>query len=505
MSGAVLTPEAGGREPAQMSVRSAAVWAMAGQYISFGIQFVVSVTISRLFLSPREVGLFSIALAAAGLAAMLQDFGLARYISGLPVIDEAERARCSSVAVVFSLIVAGVVGAAAWPLALLYHQPALAPLLVIIAASYPIMPLTVVPVALMARAMAFRQLFVVNVGGTVAQGVVGLALAALGFSSFALAWATLAAALTRGLLAQAIRPAPPWPLRFDALGPVLSSGTRLTTLYASGALGTRTPDMIVGKALGLFAVGLYSRAASLADQFRVLISGAIGSVFFPAFARIRDSGEPLGPAYLRVVAGYTAVIWPGMVGLAFAAEPIVRLLYGPRWAGVAPLLSTIALTEIFLCSLPLHTDLPILLGRLGRLLAINIADTVLSIALLAVACRWGLQAAAASRLVYAACWVLLYAGFLWRLIGFDVRLLCGIYLRSALATAAALAPLGLTYAWLIGPDRIGVPALMLAVGAGVALWLAALITLKHPAWDDLWGIAEHMIGPALHHVPRRRA
>ena len=67
----------------------------------------------------------------------------------------------------------------------------------------------------------------------------------------------------------------------------------------------------VGKALGLLSVGLYSRAASLADQFRMLIAGAIGSVFYPAFARIRDRGEPMGPAYLRVCAGYSAVVWPG--------------------------------------------------------------------------------------------------------------------------------------------------------------------------------------------------
>ena len=57
-----------GREPATMSVRHAAVWAMAGQYLSFAIQFITSVIISRLFLSPAEVGLFSIGLSAALIA-----------------------------------------------------------------------------------------------------------------------------------------------------------------------------------------------------------------------------------------------------------------------------------------------------------------------------------------------------------------------------------------------------------------------------------------------------
>jgi O-antigen/teichoic acid export membrane protein len=335
MSNQEQTPSNNSREAAVMSVRAAAVWAMAGQYLSFGIQFATSVIISRLFLTPAEVGLFSIALSAALVVSVLQDFGLSRYIAGLPDIDAEDLARCSSVALLFSLVVAGTIAASAWPMAQTYHQSSLLPILLIIASSYLFVPLAVVPLALMGRSMSFRGHFTVNVGGALAQCIVALTLAAMGYS-FALAWATLANGAARGIIAQILRPALPWPIRIDGLKPIVHTGSRLTSLYAIGALGSRTPDMIVGKLLGLISVGLYSRAVSLSDQFRMLISGAIGSVFYPAFARIRDRGDPLGPAYLRVVAGYTAVIWPGMTGLALCAEPIVRLLYGSNWLGVAP-------------------------------------------------------------------------------------------------------------------------------------------------------------------------
>jgi O-antigen/teichoic acid export membrane protein len=480
-----------------MSVSGAAVWAMAGQYLSFAIQFTTSVIISRFFLTPAEVGLFSIALAAALVVSVLQDFGLSRYISGLPVIDAVALSRCSSVALVFSLGVAGLIAATAWPMARTYHQPDLAPMLLIIAASYLFLPFAVVPMALMGRSMSFHGHFAVNVGGALVQGGVALVLAMLGYKSYALAWATLANGAARGIIAQLLRPALPWPLRLEGVRPIVATGSRLTGLYAIGALGSRTPDMIVGKILGLLSVGLYSRAASLSDQFRMLISGAIGSVFYPAFARKRDSGEPLGPAYLRVVAGYTVVIWPGMAGLALAAQPIVRLLYGERWMAVAPLLSTISLTEIFLVMLPLHTDLPILLGRINRLLAYNSIDTLLSFALLAAGCWWGAQGAAASRLVYGACWVALYAGFLHQLIGFDVRALLTIYAKSAAAALAALLPLAGVYAFWQGPATIALPVLFAAVGLGIGLWLAALVVVRHPALDDLLGMASHFTTPLL--------
>lgn len=491
------------REPAAMSVRGAAIWAMAGQYVSFALQFATSVVISRWFLSPSEVGLFSIALAAALLVAILQDFGLSRYISGLPRLDRDEIARCSSVALLFSLIVAGLIAASALPLAALYRQPQLAPILLIIAANYLFVPFAVVPLALMARAMQFRGHFLVNVAGAAAQGAVAVSLAAAGWSSFALAFATLASGAARGLTAQLLRPALPWPLKLGGLRPVIGFGARSSVLYLTGALGTRSPDLIVGKLLSLNAVGLYSRAVSLSDQFRTLISGAIGSVFYPAFARIRDRGEPLGPAYLRVCAGYSAVIWPGMAGLALAAEPLVRILYGPAWLHTAPLLSMIALTEILLISLPLVSDLPILLGRLNRLLAYNVIDTVLSVVLLAAGCWWGVDGAAASRLVYAVLWLGLYWSFMRGLVGFDIGALLVVYGKSALATLAAVAPLGAAYLLWTGPDVISFPALCAATLLGGFAWLGALALTRHPALAEILALAAALpLGRLRRLVPR---
>jgi O-antigen/teichoic acid export membrane protein len=485
------------REAATMSVRHAAVWAMGGQYLSFGIQFITSVIISRFFLTPSEVGLFSIALSAALVVSVLQDFGLTRYISGLPRIDAEDLSRCSSVALTFSFVVAGLIAAAAYPMAHSYHQPALAPLLLIIAASYLFVPLAVVPLALMGRAMSFRAHFTVNVGGALAQGLVALTLAALGYSAFALAWATLANGFARGIIAQVLRPALPWPLRMDGTGAILSMGSRLTSLYATYGISQRSPDMIVGKLLGLLAVGHYSRATSLSDQFRTLISGAIGSVFYPAFARIRDRGEPLGPAYLRVVAGYTAIIWPGMAGLALSAKPIVHLLYGDKWMAVAPLLSIVSLTEIFLVMLPLHTDLPILLGRVNKVLAYGVIDTILSLGLLGLGCLWGVEGAAASRLVYGLAWLLLYARFVQGLVQFNIGAIIDIYIKSALAAAAALAPLALVYLLWVGPDDIGLPTLFATVGLGALTWLGAMVLLRHPALDDLFGLLTQLPGGRL--------
>jgi len=489
------------RETAAMSVGSAAVWAMASQYVTFTIQFATSVVISRYFLRPDEVGLFSIALAAALLVAVLQDFGLTRYIAGLPVVTAQDAHRCSSVAVLFSLVVSAIIALLAWPMAQFYAMPALVPLLVIIGASYLFVPLAVVPMALMSRAMRFQGHFAVNVGGAVGHAVVALVLAWLGFSTFALAWATLASALCRGLIAQAMQRTRIFPLRIDSVLPILAFGSKTSALYMTGALGTRTPDMVVGKLVNLTAVGLFSRATSLAEQFRTLIAGAIGGVFYPAFARIRDRGEPLGPPYLRVCAGYSAVVWPGMAGLALAAEPLVRLLYGPTWIGTAPLLTVIALNSALMISLPLVTELPILTGRLNRLLALNMVETIASIGLLVAGSLWGgAWGAALSRLAYGCLFMAMYLGFMADMLCFRLRDWLIIQAKTVAVTAATLAPLMAIYLLWQPPAQAGLPALIVAAVLGGGAWIVSLVAVRHPALDDLCGLAAPLanrISPSL--------
>ena len=473
-----------------MDVRAAAVWAMAGQYCAFGVQFIASVVISRLFLGPAELGLFSIAMALALVIATIQDFGMARHVAALPTLGPADLARSASVSLLFGLGLATAIALAAWPAPMLYHQAGLRPILLVIALSYAIAPLSVMPLAVMSRRLRFHAHFLVQVAGAAVQGGVAMALAAGGAGAMALAWGTLAAALVRAAVAQGLCPVRPWPLRFDALGPILRSGSRLSVITVMGALGGRMPDMVVGRLLPLAGTGLFSRGVGLSDQFRMLIAGAVGQVFFPAFARIRDRGEPLGPAYLRVVAGYTAVLWPGMAGLALGAPVVVRLLYGPAWAGAATVLALVALLEVVLCALPLHCDLPVLTGHTRRLFGRNAIDTAASVTLLAIGCHWGLAGAAASRLVYAPVWLALYAGLMDEVVGFDRGALMRIYGKSLIVTLAALAPLALAMAG--GGAEIGAPLFLASAALGVAGWLAALRLCDHPAQADISALAGQM-------------
>jgi O-antigen/teichoic acid export membrane protein len=482
-----------------VSIRRAALWSLASQYASFAIQFAASVIISRLFLLPADVGLFSIALAAAMVVAIFQDMGFSRFITGQPQMRQEHVRDYAAVAVAMGWLVALVVALGAWPLERFYGEVGLARLMLIIAASYVISPLAIVSAALLTRRMDFRALFFANAGSALAGAVVTVASAAAGAGPAALAWGMLATALVRLAVVQLIQPVwPRWPRDRSVVRPMLGFGGATFILSLSGSIGMRSQDLIVGRLLGVAATGLFTRASALAGQMSTLVVGAISGVFYPAFAKKRDEGEPLAEPYMHLVACNTALQWPAAVGLALAAEPVVHLLYGPNWTEVAPLLRWTAIAEIFFVAIPLQMDIPILLGRIRTLVWVNMIDTALTVAILATFCLWGLEVAAQSRILAGAVWFAIYALLIRRLLALPLKAVGSTYLKSAVCALAAGAPLAAAR-WLgwFGPDMGLIPLAALCLAGGL-FWLAALPLVRHPFWQEVrLGLAQARL-----HLPR---
>jgi len=486
-----------------MSVRASAVWAISAQYASFVIQFVASVLIARWFIGPDELGLFSIAFAAVTMIALLQDFGVTRYIVGEADLTAPKLRSAFALSVTVAWTIAALALLAAWPIARFYEDPRLLGITAVIASSYLLVPLAIVPQALRQRAMDFRSNTMIEVGAALANAGVTFALASRGMGALALAWGAFAQQFARMAISQWRNGLTlPLPFSLDGSRPLLRFGGGNSLLVLIGAVGMRAPELVVGRLIGAGAVGLLARASGLAGQLRVLVSGAVAGVFYPAFARLRDAGEPLGQPYVRVVAAYTAVTWPAMAGIAVLAEPVIRILYGERWLATAPLLAWVALAQVCYVALPLHIELPLLTGRMRELIWRNLLDTLASIGLLMAFAPMGVEGAALSRFAHGLAWIAIYFGFLKRCLDFQARALFVVWLRSAAATLAAIAPALASFGLWQPPSAAGMEQVLTTSLAGAACWLLALRLLRHPAYEEITATLLHLRDALL---PRRLA
>lgn len=477
-----------------MSVRAAAVWALVSQYASFALQFVASIVLARWYITPDQLGRFSIAFAAVTLVAFLQDFGVTRYINGERDLSAEKLRSAFTISVIFAWGIALLALASAWPIAAFYGDPQLLPITLVVAASYLLVPLAIVPQATCQRRMDYRSNTMIEVGSAIANAATAVTLAIAGHGALALAWGAFAQQAARLVISQWRSGGMlPWPPRISQARDVLALGGTNTVQVVCSSLSARAPELVIGRLIDSAAVGLFARASGLALQLRLLIAGAVTGVFYPAFRRIRDSGEPLGPPYLRVLAAYTGVTWPAMAGIAVLGEPLIRLLYGERWIAAAPLLMWVALSQIGYVALPLYADLPVLMGRLKPLMRCMIAETTLSVMLIALTAPLGLEWVAASRVVHGALWIAIYMPLMRATLDLRYRDIFAVWLRSASVSLAAVLPVLAGFAIGQGPADLGLVQAASTVLLGIALWFAALRALGHPLYAEVIEVATSLL------------
>ncbi|SEM45598.1 Membrane protein involved in the export of O-antigen and teichoic acid [Sphingomonas gellani] len=480
-----------------MSVRIAALWSVTGQWLVFVLNFAVSVILARYLLPPSAVGTYSVGFAAAAMISTLQDFGLSRFLLRSEELTDQMIATCTTITLCVGAAICAVIAGLSLPAAWYYQNTQLVPIMVLIGGAFLLLPLNVVPVALLQRAVDFRTLSLVGLCAAAANGVVSILFAWRGYGPVALALGFFAQQAVRGVTAALLSPrGMRWTPSFKGARPVISFGGGTTVLAISGALGTRSPDLIIGRVLGMRAVGLFGRAAGMVDGLRTLLDGGISSVFYSHFAQLIRTKRRLDGVYLDLVACYTSIMWPAMILLSLLATPIVTLVYGTGWREAADAMRWVALSELVFFALPLHTEVPLLSGHLKELLVRNVLDTAAALICLLCLVRFGLEAAAIARLVYGGIWFFIYLGMMRRIVGFARTALFATHARSGLCTLAACLPAAVfSHGGTILTISIAVGSMI--VGAG--LWLVALALLRHPTWRELERGVE-MIRPYL---PRR--
>ncbi len=337
-------------------------WSAVGRFGTQALRFSLSVVLARL-LAPADFGLVGMVLVFTGLATVVAELGLgaslvhrwsaAEDIDGGelaepgPPGDDAARSfspeRALGTVLVFTAAIgvslAGVFFVAAPFLARLYDEPRVTALARALGAVFLLAPLGVVPRAVLTRRLAFAALARAEIAASLVAGAAGVGAALAGLGVWSLVALTLVNAALDAVLpwvAARTRPRPCW----DAaqLRALLAHGAHLAgwnlLTYAS-----RTADnLIIGARFGSAPLGIYGRAYSLMFIPVHQITGVAGRVMFPVLSSIQDDRPRIARIWLRSVGAIGLAIFPMVAGLAVVADDLVPVLFGERWAAVAPVL-----------------------------------------------------------------------------------------------------------------------------------------------------------------------
>lgn len=473
-----------------MAVRKSLAFSALDSYLGLVLQVVSTAIIARI-LTPEQTGVFAVAAVFAALASTFRDFGVAEYLIQEKELDHDSIRAALTVNIAVSWAMAASLFALAPAAASFYREPGVADVMRVQSINFLLIPFGAVTMAWFRREMNFKPIFIVGLVGNITSFCVAVALAANGFGYMSLAWSSLAGVMVTVATSVLMRPKsfPHWPA-LKGVGRVIQFGKFATGIYVFGQAGKGAPEMIIGRAQNMAAVGMFSRAYGLVEIFNRLVLRSVMPVCLPYFAKaVREQGTPLR-GLLTAISYLTAIGWTFLFFMAVAAFPAVRILYGVQWLDAVPLARILcAVAAVELIYYPAKEAL-LSQGRAKESNSLQMVMQALRVLGLFAAIPFGLQGA---------CWGLMAATLLGafashRFLGTAM----GLGWRDTLAAAwpslrvagLAVAPFAL-WAWLVPIDENNY--LRSVVGGGMLtglLWIVAMRSLRHPLWPEVAGILE---------------
>jgi O-antigen/teichoic acid export membrane protein len=307
-----------------------------------------------------------------------------------------------------------------------------------------------------------------------------VALAIAGFSYMSIAWGAFAGAVASAAgFMMAGRRHVSFRLGVVAWRRTLRFGMQQLAIQGVNAVSGRVAEFLLGRLLGLGALGLYGRASNLNGLLWYNIQMVVGRVVLVQFSEQRRLGLELRDGYLRTLEVITALLWPGFAGLAILGGPFINVVYGAAWVAAAPPLAALALSAIGFASLTMTWEIFLVCHETDRQARFEFIRAGVGLVLFTGGCFLGLTAAATARIGDALFSVALYRPHLERMTRTSWADILPIYRRSAILTAAACGPafaLMTVYGW---SPRAPVALVASAVVAGTAAWLGTLRLMDH--------------------------
>lgn len=299
---------------------------------------VVSAVLVARWLTPGDIGIFSVAVSLTAFTHILREFGVGQYFLQLKDLTREHLRAGFTAMLITSWSLALLMAVAAAPVAAFYRQPGIGQVFWVLAANFMILPFGSHVLSQLKRDLQFDKLAWVSIINGVVQTAVTLVLAWRGHSYMSMAWGSLAGNLANVAALWFLRPDVAW-LRptHRHLRTIFGFGTTSSSASLLGQLGNSAPDLILGKTQSVVEVAQFSRANGLLGMLVARIDLILVQVFTPVFAhRLRD-GHVAAPLLAQAIQLHSGVALPMIAALAVISGPLTLLMFGPQWQTAAQL------------------------------------------------------------------------------------------------------------------------------------------------------------------------
>lgn len=363
------------------------------------VTFIVSVVLARI-LAPEDYGQIALITVFTTVMQVFVDSGLGTALIQKKNADDLDFSSVFYFNFIVCLVLYATMFMAAPIIANFYNDLSLTPIIRVISLTIVISGVKGIQQSYVSRNMLFKRFFYATLGGTVFSAFLGIGLAYAGFGVWAIVVQQLSnTTIDTLILWMTVKWRPKRMFSWERLRSLLSFGWKMLASSLLDTVYNNIRSLIIGKMYSSSDLAYYDQGKKFPNVIVMNINSSIDSVLLPTMANEQDDHNRVKSMTRRSIKTSTYIMAPLMMGLAFCAEPIVRLVLTDKWLPCVPFLRIFCITYMFY---PIHTaNLNAIkaMGRSDLFLKLEIAKKIVGIALLLSTMWFGVMAMAYSLLV----------------------------------------------------------------------------------------------------------
>lgn len=368
---------------AEQSLKSKTVkglgWSAADNITKMGITFIVSIVLARL-LSPDEYGLIGILTIFISVFNAIVDSGFTNALIRKKDASDIDYSTVFYTNLAMSIVMAVALFLCAKPIAHFFERDELVALTQVMSCVVVINALCIVQKARTTKNIDFKTQTKVTLIASLSSGIIGIAMAYMGYGVWALVGQQISAQLLTTIFFWIFNKwFPKLEFSWASFKEMWSFGWKLLVSSLIDTTWKEIYQVVVGKFYSPATLGLYTRAKQFSQMFSSNLTSIIQRVSYPVLSSIQDDKVRLKSAYKRVIKTTMLPTFVLMFGMAAVAKPMILVLIGEKWLGCVPFLIIIC---VYGSLYPLHAinlNMLQVQGRSDLFLKLEIVKKIIAI------------------------------------------------------------------------------------------------------------------------------
>lgn len=466
-------------------VKKGAIWTGASTLLLRFSNIALMAVVARI-VAPDELGVFALAVTVQAVLVSMAELGVASAIARSDLDVDKIAPTITSISVLSSLVLAGLMAVFAGPLAGFLGSPLAEDPIRILAISVALIGPFAVPGADLQRSFRQDLIFRANIISFFPASAVLIIVALGGDGAAAFAWSRVVGQLIAGLLMLLSVPKKYLPGFNPAyLRPLMKFGLPLALANILSQALLNVDYVFVGRLMSTADVGKYLLAFNVCMWSTAVIGTILNGVVLPAFSQVKRDDGDVPKALQHAVRTVALVACPIAAITCTFATPLITTIYGAQWVEAGPVLRVLSFYGVVFVLGLLFANIIIATGRTWVLFSVQVIALLFLMPALTVGIHIGglIGIGAAHILVISLVTLPVYLGALRRSTGVRATRVLLALSRPLLASAgAALVSWVVTLPLEADLAKLAVGGVCIAV-----VYVTLTLPLLLPLLPDSWG------------------